>query len=248
MYDTLTGPGMATYCFHRKQGMSCFFGKTTLFFHVWFTAGATRVAYSDARSTGYGGYAVELGREIARGQWCEADATLNSSWHVLKAVYVVLESFAQQLHGWFTDNQLCPMVARRCIYRMEIFDETCMKHALKLEMPRSQNDRDDYISQIVNPCLFAQLDTFWGPYSVACFVSLHPSSLVFGPRWSTLQTSVPWCMDFGDLFRPRWSGVRNSVVWDSDLISLLFGLMFGPRWSGVRAVMVIRLGPEWSGG
>ena len=34
-----------------------------------FSAGATRVVFSDASSTGYGGYTVELGPEFAHGQW-----------------------------------------------------------------------------------------------------------------------------------------------------------------------------------
>ena len=36
---------------------------------IWFSAGATRVFFSDASSTGYGGYTVELGPEFAHGQW-----------------------------------------------------------------------------------------------------------------------------------------------------------------------------------
>ena len=34
---------------------------------IWFSSSATRVVYSDASTTGYGGYTVELGIDIAHG-------------------------------------------------------------------------------------------------------------------------------------------------------------------------------------
>ena len=52
---------------------------------------------------------VELGPTVAHGLWSEAEASLNSTWRKLKAVYLVLQFFAQKLAGhrvkWFTDNQ-----------------------------------------------------------------------------------------------------------------------------------------------
>ena len=76
---------------------------------IWFSAGSTRVVYSDASSTGYGGYAVELGPEFAQGQWSVDKIVLSSTWRELKVVYNVLRSFAPKLMGhavmWFSDNQ-----------------------------------------------------------------------------------------------------------------------------------------------
>ena len=38
---------------------------------IWFDSGATRIAYSDASSSGYGGYIVEIGPSISHGsQYC----------------------------------------------------------------------------------------------------------------------------------------------------------------------------------
>ena len=34
---------------------------------IWFSSGATQVVYSDASTTGYGGYMVELGNDVAHG-------------------------------------------------------------------------------------------------------------------------------------------------------------------------------------
>ena len=67
------------------------------------------ISYSDASNSGYGGYVVELGPEIAHGQWSPAEARNSSTWRELKAVHSVLLSFAGKLAGhrvkWFTDNQ-----------------------------------------------------------------------------------------------------------------------------------------------
>ena len=67
------------------------------------------LVYSDASSTGYGGYVVELGNEVAHGHWSVMEVKHSSTWRELKAVYLVLQSFASRLAGhsvkWFTDNQ-----------------------------------------------------------------------------------------------------------------------------------------------
>ena len=51
---------------------------------------------------------VELGPEVAHGQWSEVEASQSSTWRELKAVHQVLCSYALQLKGhtlkWFTDN------------------------------------------------------------------------------------------------------------------------------------------------
>lgn len=69
---------------------------------IWFSSGATRVAYSDASDSGYGGYVVELGRDIVQAQQ-------SSTWRELKAFDGVLRSVADKLAGhtlkWLTDSQ-----------------------------------------------------------------------------------------------------------------------------------------------
>ena len=76
---------------------------------IWFESGATRIVYSDASDTGYGGYSVEVGPHIAQGSWSKHEANLSSTWRELKAVYRVLCSLAPNLKGhvvkWFSDNQ-----------------------------------------------------------------------------------------------------------------------------------------------
>ena len=52
---------------------------------------------------------VELRNEVVHGQWSAEEVKHSSTWRVLKAVYLVLQSFASRLTGhsakWFSDNQ-----------------------------------------------------------------------------------------------------------------------------------------------
>ena len=77
--------------------------------HIWPKPSAVRVVYSDASATGYGGYMVEHGNLIANGQWSPEEVKQSSTWHELRAVKMVLESFQSKLKHervcWFTDNQ-----------------------------------------------------------------------------------------------------------------------------------------------
>ena len=65
--------------------------------------------YSDASTTGYGGYIVEHGNLVANGVWSRDEAAQSSIWRELRAVKLVLESFQNKLKNerihWFTDNQ-----------------------------------------------------------------------------------------------------------------------------------------------
>ena len=117
--------------------------------------------YSDASSTGYGGYAVELGPEFAQGQWSADEMVLSSTWRELKAVYNVLQSFASKLSGhavkWFSDNQAVVHIVQVGSHRQHLQEgalsifELCFQYNIKLEMewtPRSANEIADYISRI----------------------------------------------------------------------------------------------------
>ena len=64
---------------------------------IWFSPGTTRVAFSDASSTGYRSYVVELGSDVAHGQWSELQMAQSTTWRELKAVDLVLRFFASKL-------------------------------------------------------------------------------------------------------------------------------------------------------
>ena len=118
---------------------------------IWFSPSATRIAYSDASSTGYGGYVVELGPQVSHGQWTPDQAKCSSTWRELRAVDHVLRSFALKLQGhtvkWFTDNQSIVSIIQNGSKKPHLQDgaisifEACFQHSIKVEMewvPRHQ--------------------------------------------------------------------------------------------------------------
>ena len=157
--------------------------------------GATRIVFSDASSSGFGGHIVEVGPDIAHGLWLEYEASLSSTWRELKAVSLVLASFTAKLEGhrvkWFTDNQNVVRIVEAGSKRqhlqfvaLSIF-KTCFKRGIRLDMswiPRSLNDKADYISPIqdfddwkISPALFAMVDAMWGPHAVDCYTHVEHS-------------------------------------------------------------------------
>ena len=62
------------------------------------TPAAVRVVYSDASSTGYGGYLVEHGNHVAHGQWNEQEKGKSSTWRELAAVDRVLRAVSGLLN------------------------------------------------------------------------------------------------------------------------------------------------------
>ena len=59
---------------------------------LWRSPAAVRIVYSDASSTGYGGYLVEHGNHVAHGQWNEQEKGKSSTWRELTAVDRVLRA------------------------------------------------------------------------------------------------------------------------------------------------------------
>ena len=227
---------------------------------IWFTAGATRVAYSDASSVGFGGYVVELGKEVAQGQWSADEAGLSSSWCELKAVLNVLEAFALKLRGntikWFTDNQSVKFIVTNGSKKRHLQDgascifETCMKYTLKLEMewiPRSQNERADYISKIVdfddwklNPCFFDYVDGMWGPHTVDCFASFYNTQLCryFSRYWNPGAEAV-------DAVTVAWC---NEVCWWVPPLYLVMRVVKHARACAAKGTLIVPLwksAPFW---
>ena len=150
---------------------------------VW-SPSATRVAYSDASSSGYGGYTVEVGPHFSHGLWTKEEAKHSSTWRELKAVYMVLQALTTKLEGqtvkWCTDNQSVVHIINTGSRRPHLQDgavaiyEECIQRSIKLEMvwiPREKNEIADYLSRIVDindwqvdPELFWWLHNMWGPF------------------------------------------------------------------------------------
>ena len=65
--------------------------------NIWPKPSAICIVYSNASSTGFGGYTVEHGNLMANGQWSVGEAAQSSTWWELRAVRLVLESFQGKL-------------------------------------------------------------------------------------------------------------------------------------------------------
>ena len=192
---------------------------------IWFDSGTTRVAYSDASSSGFGGYVVEIGPSVSHGQWSVEEVDMSSTWRELKAVFLVLLSFAEKLKGhavkWFSDNQNVVRIVQVGSMKPHLQEgalcifQTCMQYNIKLDMewiPRSKNEVADYISRIVdvddwhvNNSMFSIVDGQWGPHSVDRFASVYNTKLTrFNSKfWSPGTEAV-------DAFTVNWS---NEVNW-----------------------------------
>ena len=142
------------------------------------------VVYSDASGSGFGGYTIEHGSQVAHGHWSDWEACQSSTWHELKAVLNahVLQSFAAQLQSdrvrWFTDKQnvlrivlngsKTPILQKLAL---EIF-QMCVAYHIIIGpewIPRECNEVADYINKTVDYddwmlhlSIFVQLDYFRG--------------------------------------------------------------------------------------
>ncbi|XP_044180060.1 uncharacterized protein LOC122961513 [Acropora millepora] len=194
---------------------------------IWFKSSAVRVAYSDASDTGYGGYIVELGPQVAaQGVWSADLAKESSTMREILAVRNVLQSFAPKLAGlcvkWHTDNQNVARIigvgSRISGLQSEakrIF-EVCVQHGISIEpewLPRSSNKQADYLSRIVDfddwfvsPHIFRFLDLKWGPHSIDRFADEHNHLL---PRFDSRFWN-PYC-EAMDTFTRSWDFDNNWV-------------------------------------
>ena len=168
----------------------------------------------------------EVGPDIAHSQWSQYEASLSSTWRELKAVAMVLDSFASKLAGhrvkWFTYNQNVVQIMEAGskkqhlqVIALSIF-ETCLRQSIRLDMewiPHSLNDKANYISlgQIldfddwsINPQFFSWIDSMWGPHSVDCFAQVENTQL---PKFY----SRFWCPGTAaiDAFTVNWAGDVN---------------------------------------
>ena len=191
---------------------------------IWRSASAVRVVYSDASSSGFGGYIVEHGQHFAHGQWREDEIDTSSTWRELTAVARVLQAVANKMVGhrvrWFTDNQnvvkIVTVGSRKPALQavaVRIF-RLAWENSISLEpewIPREENKIADYVSRIVdyddwmlNPEIFRSLDYVWGPHTVDRFASDHNTQLDrFNSRfWN------PGC-EAVDAFTVDWSGENN---------------------------------------
>ncbi len=196
----------------------------------------SQIVYSDASSTGYGGYLVDTGEGTVQGMWNRIDSLKSSTWRELKAVDIVLKSLVRKLScrrtKWFTDNQAVSRITTRGSMKRDLQDialsicQTCLAHNVHIEMewvPRSENERADNLSRIldqddwaVSDYMFSFLDNLWGPHTVDRFASYYNNKT---PRFNSRYWN-PGCEAI-DTFTVDWVLENNWVVPPISLIMLI---------------------------
>lgn len=221
---------------------------------IWKAPSSVRVVYSDASSTGFGGYVVEHGNYVAHGQWNESEAMESSTWRELKAVQLVLASIAHKLANnnvrWFTDNKNVEHILfvgsknnKLQLLALEVFKLT-RKYCIRLEpewIPREENLIADYLSRIVdlddwmlNPEVFKQLDLVWGPHTVDRFANSSNNQVNrFNSRyWNPGSEAI-------DCFTVNWTGENN---WWCPPIGIVLRVIKHASACGCSGTLIV---PEW---
>ena len=63
---------------------------------IWRSPSAVRAVYSDASDTGFGGYVVEHGGQVAQGLWSKQESRKSSTYREIKAVTLVLDALSPE--------------------------------------------------------------------------------------------------------------------------------------------------------
>ena len=227
---------------------------------LWRSPSAVRVVYSDASGTGYAGYTVEHGCHIAHGHWNEVEQGKSSTWRELAAVARTLESVSVLLCNnrvkWFTDNQnvvhiikVGSKIPELQVLALSIF-KTAFTNNICIEpewLPREENQVADAFSRIIdvddwmiNPNVFAWVDSFWGPHTVDRFANCHNAQLGrFNSRfWAVGSEAV-------DAFIVNWAGENNWLCPPIHLVCRVLQHAKACNCSGTLIVPLWKSAPFW---
>ena len=171
----------------------------------------SRIVYSDASATGCAAFIAIHDTPVSYINWDSLQMNQSSTGRELPRVSFALKRFAHLLSGcdvkWFTDNQAVPSIVHSGsmkehlhILALDIF-QTAKDNKIDIEVewiPRTQNERADYLSKIVDyddwtvkDCYFHAVTSVWGPCSVDCFASYKKLARFPGSIPSTL-IQIPW--------------------------------------------------------
>ena len=185
------------------------------------------ITYSDASSLGWGGFVVQFGSAVARGNWSESESLCSSALREIRAIRYVLQSFSHVLEArdckHRTDNQsVCgilsvgsskPHLQQEAVAIYTLCHEKGIRFSAEW-IPRELNSKADYWSKVIdqddwklNPIHFRVLDFLWGPHTVDRFASNASFQVPrFNSRW--------WCpgTEVVDAFTVSWEGENNWLV------------------------------------
>ena len=189
-----------------------------------------------------------------------AERTQSSTYRELAAILFVLNAlrpFLSSFHvKWFTDNQGAARIVQvgsmhfdLHLLASDIFS-FCYNYGINLEIdwvPRSLNDKADYLSKIVDfddwevvPEIFQFLDSRWGPHTVDCFATFYNFKVprFFSRFWNPGSSGV-------DAFFQTWQGENCWVVPPVVLLSKVLRFMYLSRAQGTLVLPYWPSAPFW---
>ena len=215
---------------------------------------ATAIVYSDASDTGFGGFTALVGSHVSTGLWSPLEACQSSTFRELKAILHILQSFSTLLSHhkvrWFSDNQnVCRIVStgspKPDLQAIAVsISQACMSFDIAIEiewLPRSQNEKADYLSRIVDTDdwslsyrLFGFVESRWGPHTVDRFSSYYNAHLPrFDSRfWNPGTEAV-------DAFTQDWSCDNNWLCPPIPLVVRAVKHLMSCKGTGTLII------PEW---
>ena len=213
-----------------------------------------RIVYSDASSTGCGGFIVDIQDSICYRSWDVGEKEMSSTYRELQGVYTVICSMPDYLRGkrvrWYTDNQAVVSIVHKGSMKRHLQDlainiyKFACSNSIDVFMewiPRSENEKADMLSRIIDhddwqisDSLFKYLNFLWGPFTFDRFADSNNKKLnKFNSRfWSPGTCGV-------DAFSFSWEGENNWLVPPICLISRCIKYIQNNR---VNATLVV---PYW---
>ena len=189
------------------------------------------LTYSDASDCGWGGFAVQVGGQVAVGSWSVDESSKSSTFRELRATGLVLESFAPLLRGkevlHRTDNKNTEIILSIGSRKSDLHQEAvniyrlCREFNIRLTVEgisRDLNGVADELSRIedsndykLDPSSFAYLDKCLGPHTIDRFASVKTRQLdrfcsrFLNPGCEAVDAfTVSWTGDYNWLFPPPY--------------------------------------------
>lgn len=183
--------------------------------------------FTDASSTGYGGYIQENSGCYMFGIWSLDEVERSSTWRELEAVLRMLYTYEKCLEGqcvqWYTDNKNIVSIIEKGSMKPDLQEkaiviQTVCEHSQISLNPiwvnRDNNRKADSLSRIydsddwqISNSVFQYLANIWGPFTVDRFSCGYNAKCIrFNTRW--------WCPGtLGvDAFAQNWSNETNWMV------------------------------------
>ena len=143
----------------------------------------------------------------------------------MKAIELALSSFKDQFQGktikWFTNNQNCVKIVKSGSMKLELqklsrsIYSTYVTNSISIDIqwiPRSENEKADYISRLINHDL---MNGLWGPFTIDRFAYFNNkklnryNSLYWNPGSEAIDAfSRNWQFDNNWLVPPVFSVLR----------------------------------------